>query len=72
MNQSGRKWLLSLALGILFVIIALPYTYNVTDEIFKHLKLDTTSSSQTNITTAGIIIHFVVFTLLARLILAFY
>lgn len=70
--NSGQKWSISLALGLLFVVISLPWTYEATNYIFKNLRLNTISSLDSNLTIAGIVIHFIVFTLLARLILVFY
>lgn len=70
--NSSQKWMLALVMGLLFVLISLPYTYQLTNMLFKHVHLDTVSSGESNLTMVGILIHFVVFTLLARLILHFY
>lgn len=72
MDRSAMKWLLALALGILFAIISLPFTYSLTNTVFKYVKVNTISSPNSNVTVYGFVLHTIVFILLARLILHFY
>jgi uncharacterized BrkB/YihY/UPF0761 family membrane protein len=70
--NSSQKWSLSLLAGLLFVVVSLPWTYQGTNYVFKHLKLDTISSSNSNLTVFGLTLHFIVFVLLFRLMFLFY
>lgn len=68
--NNGQKWLISLLVGLLFIIISLPWTYQATNAVFENLGLQLTSSGGPTLT--GIAVHAVVFILLFRLVLIWF
>ena len=64
---NSQKWLRAVILGILFAILAAPFMYNITNSLFSRLGLYTTNGG--GATPFGLILHAIVFTLLARLVL---
>ena len=67
-----QKWTVALIAGLLFAVVSLPFTYSLTNKLFSVVGIQTVSYDESNITTLGLILHTVVFTLLFRLVLAMY
>jgi large-conductance mechanosensitive channel len=65
--STGQKWLLSLIYGLLFLIIASPFMYKLTGTLTNMISFKTSENGCPNI--YGLILHSVVFFLLARLIM---
>jgi len=62
------KWIVSIISGILFLIIASPYMYTLTDALFSTFGINTIKSSGApNLT--GLLIHTVAFVLIVRLLM---
>ncbi len=67
-----QKWTISLIAGLLFALISLPFTYGLTNKLLTPLGVEVLSYSVSNVTSVGLVLHSIVFTLLFRLVLAFY
>ena len=65
--DSGKKWYLSLVAGLLFLIIAAPFTFRLTDSLFGLFGLHVVEDGCPTI--AGLLIHTVVFILITRLLM---
>lgn len=68
-----EKWMCSLYLAVLFLIVSAPVTYKLTDKLFGKLcfgKLCVLCTSNGCPTTCGLLIHALVFLLLVRLSMA--
>lgn len=65
---NAQKWWLALFLAILFVIISSPALYGITDGISRVICLPPTSRDQ-GPTLWGLLIHFIIFLLVIRLLL---
>lgn len=65
--SEGKKWMIILVVGLLFFIVAAPFTFNFTSQIFNKLgwKLVVNGAP----TYTGIVIHAIVFMLLLRLLM---
>ena len=72
MATSLQKWLISIAVGLLFVIISLPWTYSLTNSVTASFAPTLSGTSTSAITPFGYILHTIVFILVTRLILVFY
>jgi hypothetical protein len=68
--DSKQKWLLSLIAGLLFALIAFPFTYELTNDLFSRVGLEVTTGG--GATVFGIALHSIVFALVFRLVLHFY
>lgn len=69
MLTTGQKWLLSLAAGILFFLISMPFTYELTDKVFGSIAHTSYADGPTWL---GLSLHTIVFALLFRVILMFF
>lgn len=67
--SSMKKWEISLIAALLFVIVSSPFVYSLTDKVSTAIGFDTTLGRGPTI--PGLILHFVVFLLVFRLILHF-
>jgi heme A synthase len=66
---NSMKWWLAIFLGILFFLIALGGTYNLTNAIWTGIRLPSFLNAPGCPNTWGVLIHAIVFVLLIRLIL---
>lgn len=66
--SNGQKWLIALAAGLLFAIVASNAMYQITDKIFSFLNIKTYQPPG-GPTLFGLILHAIVFGLLLRLFL---
>lgn len=66
---NSMKWWLAIFLGFLFLIIALPATYGLTNSIWSGIGLPSFLSPGGVPSTLGVIIHAIVFALVIRLLL---
>ena len=66
---SSMKWLLALALALLFLIFAYSGTYCLTNSILSELCVPSYYCAPGCVTTGGVLIHALVFLLVVRLIL---
>lgn len=68
-SEDGRKWLISAVSAVIFLIIAAPFTYSLTDMYLARplgLKFLTDGGAPTNV---GLLAHTVVFFFLVRLMM---
>ena len=66
---SEGKWLISLMSGIIFIVIASPMVFNVTQRLLaKPLGLNFINSSGVP-TITGLLVHGVVYTIIVRLMM---
>lgn len=65
---SNDKWTISIFSGLAFLLVASPYTYNITNSVTKRLGLVIADSNGCP-NLAGILIHGVVFVMLLRLMM---
>ncbi|MEM3858032.1 MAG: hypothetical protein QW478_01355 [Candidatus Micrarchaeaceae archaeon] len=66
---SSMKWWLSLFLGFIFFILALPWVYNATNGVWTTLGLPSYLRSPGCPNIWGVLIHAILFALIIRLIL---
>ena len=69
---SKDKWILSIMVGLLFMLISSPYLYKITNSIASYVKLSTieggnSSPGMPNI--PGLILHTIIFTIIVRLLI---
>jgi hypothetical protein len=62
---SNDKWTISIVSGLLFLIVASPYTYNLTNSVTKRFGL-IIADSQGCPNLAGILVHGIIFVLFLR------
>lgn len=63
-KESDKKWKISAWSAFLFLVISAPFVYGVTNEVTSKVGLQT--SVEGCPTNAGLVLHAVVFLLLAR------
>ena len=63
-KESDKKWKISAWSTVLFLVISAPFVYGVTNALTSKVGLET--SVQGCPTTTGLVLHAVVFLLLAR------
>jgi len=63
-----QKWVISLWMALIFIIIASPFTFQLTNAVFSPIGLPTVNSNGMP-TVSGLIIHAIVFGLLTRLVM---
>ncbi len=59
------KWIVSIISGLLFILLASPYAFQLTDSIATHVGIDTATCRGVP-TVQGLIIHAVVYVLIVR------
>ena len=69
--SSGQRWKISIIASLLFIILSSPLAYKLTDKATSLIGFHTTLSPG-GTTIPGLILHFVVFLLVFRLIMQFY
>ena len=65
---SNDKWTISIVSGLLFLVAASPYTYNLTNSVTKRFGL-VIADAQGCPNLAGILVHGIIFVLLLRLMM---
>lgn len=65
---SNDKWTISIVSGLLFLVAASPYTYNLTNSVTKRFGL-VIADSQGCPNLAGILVHGIIFVMLLRLMM---
>lgn len=65
--DSTAKWHASFMAGILFFILAMPFTFQLTDSIFRPLGFVTYDNGPT---MAGLVVHSVVYLIITRILMA--
>ena len=65
---SKDKWIVSIISGLLFLLVASPFLFSLVNDLTKHLGLVVASPSGCP-TTAGLVLHAIVFTLIVRLMM---
>jgi uncharacterized membrane protein len=64
--SNEKKWVISIISALIFVLIALPQTFQFTNSIFKQIFGIKTINYDGNPTTWGLVIHGAVFALITR------
>ena len=65
---SYDKWFVSLISGLLFLLIASPFMYKLTDSLFSLIGLNLADSNGCP-TMLGLVVHSIVFVLIVRLLM---
>ena len=69
MRVSGLdKWIVVSIIAIVFFILALPFTYRLTNKITSHAKLNT-ANAYGSTTVMGVLIHTIIFAIVIRLLM---
>jgi hypothetical protein len=66
-DTNSVKWLLSVVVGLVFILVSIPGMYSLTNNLTKMIGFPTTKN--TGPTVFGIILHGIVAMLIIRLIL---
>lgn len=65
---SFDKWVISIIIGIVFIVLVTPLMFRVTDKMSSLVGLHTVKSSGVP-TAFGIFLHFVIFVIIIRLLM---
>jgi hypothetical protein len=66
---SVTKWALAIGLGILFLILALPCTYRLSNSVWTSLGFKSYVNNRGGVNVTGVVIHAIIFALIIRIIL---
>ena len=64
MSSSAQKWKISLFSAVVFLIVASPFLYGLTERLFSLINLETAQGGCP--TGLGVVLHAVVFLLITR------
>lgn len=65
--ESSEKWIIATLLGVIFVLLASPLMFRITDSVTRIFKLPTLQGSRP--TSFGWILHVLLFILIVRLLM---
>lgn len=68
-GDNSSKWMLSLAMGVLFAVLGSNFAYGLTSQLGTSLGSEPYIKADGGVTTMGLIVHAVVFTLIVRAML---
>ncbi len=61
------KWILSAMIGVIFIIIASPFSFKLSEQVFGFVKIRTMSGNNPNY--VGWVIHTIAFIVIIRLLM---
>ncbi len=67
------KWIIASVIAIVFFILALPFTYRLTNRVTSYIKFNTftlnTANAYGSPTVTGVLIHTIIFVIVVRLLM---